>query len=155
MRYVTLCCMAALVVGMSACNPRIGDSEPLTKGADLVDRGTAPLTAAEVEIFLRDSTLRHQGEKRIWHVYLAEDGRLVGHSRDPETEAVERARGTWEVKPDGQICRQWAGDWGGGTSGCAKVYRYGDDYVFAVESAEGGKTEEIRRTRLPGNPLSL
>lgn len=145
---------AAMLLALAGCDSAVNPTEEVVKSEDLVDRDVPPLTAVETRVFLRDSTLRHEGDRRVWHVYVAPDGRLVGHSRDKETGGVERALGTWQVMDDGRICRQWSGDWAGGDTGCAKVYRYGDDYVFV--GTEGDETgTEIRRTRLPGNPIGL
>jgi len=140
-------------LALAGCDTtRVGDPEPVTQGSDLVDRGTPPMTAAEVRIYLSDSTLEHEGDTRIWHVYLGADGVLRGTSTDKETGGIERARGTWEVTPAGQICRQWENDWAAGLAGCATVYRFRQEYLF-VPVTEG--VEEFRRTRLPGNPMNL
>ncbi|MEL6196682.1 MAG: hypothetical protein AAFT19_02440, partial [Pseudomonadota bacterium] len=103
-------------------------------------------------VFLSDSTLSHQGERRTWHSYLATDGLLYGLSITPEG-GEERARGTWSVQEDGQLCRTWDGDWGGGNEGCAFVYRFGNQYAFA-EEGESLETA-IRRDRSPGNPVNI
>jgi len=159
----------ALVVALSAtlpgCDtPRVGDPEPITEGEDLVKRGTSALTAAQIEIFLGGSTLRHQGEDYVWHVYLRDDGVLIGHALEKKTKGIEISRGTWEAvdgtkgAKEGQLCRMWDSDWAGGLKGCATVYRYGKEYVFVpVGTADPGEGDdrEKRRTRLPGNPLEL
>jgi hypothetical protein len=144
----------ALPIALAGCKwETVGGPEAMSGGADLVERDIPPLTAAEVRAFLGDATLMHEGDQRIWHVYLREDGALLGHSEVKETGGVERARGSWEVRPDGRICRQWQGDWAGGRTGCAHVYRYGRDYVLVPEGA--AREDGLRRTRLAGNPLSL
>lgn len=124
----------------------------LVKGADLVDRDIKPLNATEVRVFLEDSTLSYQGELREWFAYLARDGVLYGLSKTAEG-GEERARGTWIVQEDGQICRTWEGDWSGGDEGCAFVYRFGSQYVFAPEGTplEGA----IRRDRTPGDSARI
>jgi len=149
---IAIPCLAGLALLLAACEETtIGPyADRPAESADLVDRDIPPLNAAEVRVFLRGSTLVHEGDDRVWHVYLEESGRLSGQSRVKETDGVERAIGTWEVRPDGMICRQWTGDWAGGDHGCAKVFRYGQDYVFVGEDGT-----EARRTRVPGNPLSL
>jgi len=145
--------LALAALGLAGCS-EIGEPEPVAEGTDIVDRGVSALTAAEVEIYLRNSTLSHAGETRDWHVYLAEDGTLRGVGLGREDRSRETARGVWRVTPDGLICRQWDGDWGGGLAGCARVYRYGDEYVFVADGAEG-EAQEVRRTRRPGNVQKL
>ncbi|MEM8792961.1 MAG: hypothetical protein AAGE80_15180 [Pseudomonadota bacterium] len=136
----------------------LGFDDEAPEAPDLVDRGVPPLTAKEIEIFLRDSTLMHEGEKRVWVVYISETGELRGLSTDKATQGIERAKGSWEIRPDGHICREWDTDWGGGTRGCAKVYRYGKNYLFVGEGStveEEREGESTLRLRFPGNPQNL
>ena len=65
----------------------------------------------------------------------------------------ERPGGQGEVTGDGQFCRRWENDWGGGDTGCAEVYKYGNTYLFRSLSPVAGI--EVIRTRRPGNPLGL
>lgn len=149
-----LAAAALLLAGSVAtgCSDGIEDPNPAATGADIVARGTDPLTAAEIRIYLRDSTLTHTGETRDWHVYLAPEGALFGLGVNREDRSEVRATGRWTVVEDGLLCREWDNDWGGGIAGCARVYRYGEDYVFVARSAaEGEEPREIRRTRRAGN----
>ena len=127
------------------------DPNPVAKDTDVVDRGIPSLSAAEIKVYLSNSTLSHQGNKRKWHIYLGDDGTLRGLS-ETEDGGKERARGTWKATPEGLICRQWDNDWGGGQNGCAKVYQYGNEYVFAATDATKSGQKEFRRTREPGDP---
>lgn len=150
--------LAAGALALAACQDGYEDefkeTNPVAKDSDVVDRGIAPLNAAQIRAYLSNSTLSHQGEKRIWHIYLDPDGRLWGLS-ETEDGGKERARGSWEVKPSGLICRQWDSDWGGGKSGCAEVYQYGNEYVFAAAGSADGGQKEFRRTREPGDPYKI
>jgi|SRR6056297_684792 len=145
--------LAAAALGLSACNGPVSPTEPVAAGGDVVSRPVPALSAAEVRLFLRDSTLSHRGEARIWHVYLGEDGSMIGFSRDLETKATERTTGRWFVLEDGQFCREWSNDWGGGAFDCAAVYRYQNDYAFVP--AGSGEETQLRRTRRPGNAENL
>lgn len=145
-----------LAGGLMACEGSTGvltsTEDGTVESVDLVDREIKPLNETQVRVFLSDSTLSHQGETRTWHAYLADDGVLYGLSVTPEG-GEERARGTWLVQEDGQICRTWEGDWAGGMEGCAFVYRFGNQYAFA---ADGASLEDaIRRDRSPGNPVNI
>ena len=144
---VSVLLAAGLLAACESSDLDLDGSSP-AEGEDLVDRGIKPLSEAQVRVFLSDSTLSHAGEDRIWHVYLAKDGMLYGLSETPDG-GEERARGSWFVQPDGQICRQWNGDWSGGTQGCAQVYRFGSQYSFVPDGTP--LEEAIRRTRTPGN----
>jgi hypothetical protein len=143
---------------LAACGSQsVTDPDPVETDADIVEREIPPLTAAEIEIYLRNSTLQHAGEARSWSVYLDPTGVMHGLSVEKEADArgrgQERARGTWEVLPEGLFCRRWQNDWAGGDLGCAQVYKRGDSDLFVSEVA--GERREIRRTRRPGNPLGL
>lgn len=131
------------------------DPDPVVKDSDVVERDILPLNAAEIRAYLTDTTLSHQGETRRWHVYLGKDGTLSGLSVTNKG-GKERARGLWEVTPEGEICRQWLNDWGGGENGCAKVYQYGKEYVFEpVDASAPGEKAELRRTRRAGDPFKI
>ena len=140
--------VAALIVTLAGCE-RVGDPEPVAQGDDLVTRDARSLTGPEIQAYLKNSTLVHEGSQRIWYVYLREDGTLAGRSDVKDGGDVEYGHGTWEVTND-QICRQWSNDWAGGGRGCATVFQSGEEYVFT-----GGGGQELRRTRLPGNPKKL
>ena len=140
--------------GVVGCGPLGVDPEPLPTDADVVERSAPPLTAAEIRLFLRETTLTHQGETRRWHVYLREDGTMSGLAVGLEDETRERSNGTWRVTDEGLFCRQWESDWGGGRSGCAEVFRFGKDYVFLPPDA-GPDAEGHRRRRAPGNTMGL
>lgn len=141
---------AALAAALSACKT----GPDILQSNDITTEAIPPMTAAEVRIYLQNSTLQHEGDERVWHVFLTEDGRLIGHSQVKETGAVERATGAWEVLSDGQICRQWDSHWGGGDQGCGYVRRERDVYIFTGQDADGGEVS-VRRTRLAGNPMNL
>ena len=145
------------VLGLAACDRRGGDDvgrpDPTPSAPDLVDRGIPPLTAAEIRIYLRDSTLVHEGSSRVWFTYFRDDGSVSGYSEVPDNGGVEQARGTWQTTDDNQICGLWENDWSGGEFRCAEVFKYGDDYVFAPPPGSEGK--EVRRRRIPGNPKNL
>jgi len=148
--------IATLSLGLAGCDvPPGGDSNAVGEGDALAERDIPPLKAAQIRIYLGDSTLRNHGEERLWHVYLGPDGLLSGQARHLETGGVESARGRWYVEPDGRICGQWQGDWSGGVQGCAQVFRYGEDYLFVSRAAQGEDVTETRHTRLPGNPQNL
>ncbi|MEM9043089.1 MAG: hypothetical protein AAGC81_00220 [Pseudomonadota bacterium] len=157
----TISTLALLGLLVACENPQTADSlgfdDKAPDAPDLVDRGVPALTAKEIEIFLRDSTLMHEGETRVWVVYVGETGELRGLSTDKETQGIEKAKGSWEIRPDGHMCREWDTDWGGGTRGCAKVYRYGKNYLFVAEgeTVEQQEGREILRLRFPGNPQNL
>lgn len=148
---------AALLAACASADLTPDDEKVVTSG-DVVDRGTLPLTAAEIEIYLTDSTLSHVGAERLWHVYVGRNGELVGQSRTKDG-AVERNRGQWSIRGGGpsgaSICRQWEMDWGGGESGCATVYRFGTEFVFVPEGASGSSGDDIRRTRTPGDTYNI
>ena len=147
--------LAGLVL-LAGCNKDAFTSASLeeqkVESADVVERGVPPLTEAEIRIYLGGSTLTHQGETRTWYVYLSKDGRLEGFS-ETEDKATERARGTWRVTSEGQICRQWDNDWGGGTDGCAEVYRFGDEYAFVTPGQDPEGDDVQRRRRSAGNAI--
>ena len=150
----------AAALALAACaSDSVEDPNPVATDSDIVSRGADPLTAAEIRLYLRDSTLTHVGETRDWHVYLSPDGQLSGVGIGRDDEGRLRSRGTWTAVSDGAdglICRRWDSDWGGGLEGCATVYKYGDDYVFVQRGGpEGEPPREIRRTRRPGNPERL
>ena len=145
MKPIGLGLIAALAASLTACE-RVGDPEPIAQGSDLVKRDNRALNGAEIQAYLQNSTLVHEGSQRIWYVYLRENGTLAGRSDFKDGGGVEYSHGTWEVVND-QLCRQWSSDWAGGGRGCATVYQNGEEYVF-----KGGDGTEIRRTRLPGNP---
>ncbi|MEM6488710.1 MAG: hypothetical protein AAF677_10675 [Pseudomonadota bacterium] len=139
-----------LAAGCSEQSSVVSESEggSIESGEDVVDRPIAPLTAAEVTLFLGDSTLSHRGEERTWHVYFGKDGGLYGLSTT-EAGGSERARGRWSVEDDGRLCRDWTNDWGARLNGCAEVYRFGRTYVFV---ADGQEIEQgLRRERSPGD----
>lgn len=144
-------------LGLVACDKRggedVGRPDRTPTAPDLVDRGIPPLTAAEITIYLRNSTLTHEGSSRVWFTYFREDGTLLGYSEVPETGGTERAQGVWQTTEDNQICGQWQNDWSGGEFRCAEVFKYGDDYVFAPP--EGSPGGEVRQRRIPGNPKKL
>ncbi|MEO1468248.1 MAG: hypothetical protein AAFV86_04270 [Pseudomonadota bacterium] len=151
--FLSLAVAAMLLAG---CEDGIKNSEgdPLFGSTvpDLVDRPISPLSPAEIELFLRDSTLSYEGENRTWHIYIHEDGTLHGLSVTPDG-GQERSRGVWNVNERGEMCRVWASDWGEGQKGCAKVYRFNTDYVFAPEGTE--IEDGIRRSRSPGDPFKI
>lgn len=121
-----------------------------------MDRGVPPLSGAEIAAYFKNSTLVHQGEARLWQVYLDEDGTMRGLSRLLEAEGgQERALGSWEATSDGFFCRQWANDWAGGKRHCAEVYQRGNDYLFVEKDSDVDGGEETTRTRKPGNPENL
>jgi len=141
---------------LSGCADDIGPGgDPLSRDSDIVERGAPPLTAAEVRAYLRDTTLSFEGEERVWHAYLREDGSMTGISIGKKDRSSERANGTWEVRPDGLFCRRWDNDWSRGATGCAEVYRYGREYLFVHKSGGQGEQTEYRRTRAPGNTQGL
>lgn len=147
---------ALALLAVAACTDDVADPNPAVIDKDIVDQGTQALSAAEIRIFLRNSTLTHQGETRDWHVYLSEDGRLGGVGISREDESRVTARGEWTVVEPDVICRQWYNEWGGGREGCARVFKYGDEYVFIERGTpEGEEPDELRRLRRPGNPEKI
>lgn len=163
MRHFTaLAGLAALLV-LGACDTSvIGKPEPNVSDRDLDSDGVPPMTAAEISIYLGGSTMVHEGEDRVWYVYLEPDGRLAGLSEFKGSGATERAHGTWSTRPEGLLCRQWDSAWGGGVSGCARVYQFRDEFMFIMTSGEvddpdnkARQSETHRRKRVPGNPKSL
>lgn len=142
---------------MGACKlPTVaaGASESdLPQGEALSEEPRMELNPTEIEIFLRDSTLSHQSDDIRWHVYLGPDGTLTGMARGRDRRQIQRARGRWEVTPEGLLCRQWEGAWGGGTSGCARVFQEGSDFVFVPQGAEFD--DQIRRRRSPGDAENI
>lgn len=151
----TLAAIALVLAGLvSGCSESIENPRPVARDGDIVERGAPPLSAAEVRLYLRDSTLSFEGETRVWHTYLREDGSMTGVAIGKDDRSVERVNGRWEVQPDGLFCRTWENDWDGGT-GCAEVYRFGDDYLFVHRTGAQGEETEYRRTRKPGNPANL
>lgn len=155
-RYLKFGAVLVAAMSLAACASAdlTPEDERVVRGADVVDRSALPLTSAEISIYLTDSTLSHVGDDRVWHVYLGRGGMLVGLARSRDG-AGERNRGQWSVREGdagaGVICRQWERDWGGGTQGCATVYRYGNEYVFIPEGAADRPEDGIRRTRSPGD----
>ena len=144
---------ASLAAGCQSSDLTPEDARVVETGKDIVDRGTRPLNAAEIRAYLADATLSHVGSDRIWHVYLGRNGDMAGLSTSRDG-AVERNRGTWEVRAEGEagtVCRQWRNDWGGGRSGCATVYQYGNDFVFVPVGSNEPRGADIRRTRSPGD----
>lgn len=114
-------------------------------------------------------------------VYYSPDGRLTGAISGPVT---DKARGSWRVTKDGQVCNEWTKEtWQTGPA-CNTYYRHGDEYkVFLPEGGvasvarlkkgnaanlelrtdlevakEGDSLERIPETflrdRIPGNTLS-
>ncbi|MEM6943218.1 MAG: hypothetical protein AAF416_07785 [Pseudomonadota bacterium] len=148
---------AAAGLALAACDlPQVVDGTDdgsLPEGEAITESPRAALNPTEIEVFLRDSTLSHQSDELVWHVYLGRDGSLTGLARGEDGRQVQRARGRWEVTEDGFLCRQWDGSWGGGASGCAQVYQFGTDFVFVVPGAtiEDG----IRRRRTPGDSQNV
>ncbi|MEL6769043.1 MAG: hypothetical protein AAFP17_17830 [Pseudomonadota bacterium] len=148
---LTLALLGALA--LTGCKlPAVVDSEAassLPEGAPITETTRLALSGTEIEIYLRDSTLSHRSEDLRWHVYVGADGSLTGLARARDGSQVQRARGRWEVSPEGLLCRQWEGDWGGGLSGCATVFQYGNEYAFVPQGAD--PEEQIRRRRTPGD----
>ena len=132
--------LAALVLAGCA-----GD-DPLGGGSDEAPEGTA-LTAPQIRLFLRDSTLTRPGEDRTVHLYLRPDGVLHGAAVAAESEAREEVGGSWTVIDGGLLCRDWNAEWSGGAGGCARVYRYGEIYLLAPRDGAQGR----RWKRSPGN----
>ncbi|MEL6210604.1 MAG: hypothetical protein AAFR44_10575 [Pseudomonadota bacterium] len=141
------------VLALAGCKiPTVVDSTEasgLPEGEPISETTRVALSGTEVEIYLRNSTLSHKSEDLRWHVYVGADGSLTGLARARDGSQVQRARGRWEVSPEGLLCRQWEGDWGGGRSGCATVYQYGSEYAFVPQGAD--PEEQIRRLRTPGD----
>ncbi|MGF1501667.1 MAG: hypothetical protein ACFBSD_07595 [Paracoccaceae bacterium] len=140
--WLTVACVVAACTGSN-------DSTPVP----IEERTTSPLTAAEARIFLRDSTLSQAGEDMVRHVYLRDDGSMTGLAINPKDKGRLRVEGRWIVAEDGRFCPVWDGPWIEGATGCAMVFRYGDDYVFAF--TEGEEPVDIRRTRVAGNAQKL
>lgn len=149
--------LAAMLAGCETADLTPPEQKIVTSNDQIVSRGPRPLTAAEIRIYLANSTLSHVDGDRTWHVYLLQDGEMIGQSTTKDG-AIERNRGTWSVRSEGEsglICRQWEQDWGGGRSGCAKVYQYGNEFEFAPEGAADGVSDGIRRTRTPGDSYGV
>ncbi|MBK0400674.1 hypothetical protein H0I76_15860 [Limibaculum sp. M0105] len=146
--------LAAAMLAGCTTSDLTPEEDRIVQSADVVSRGTPPLTAAEISIYLTDSTLSHVGEKRLWHVYIGPDGGLYGLAKSQDG-ATERNRGQWSVRDNGTggglLCRQWERDWGSGMMGCATVYRFGNEYVFIPEGVVEKPEDGIRRTRSPGD----
>ncbi|MEM6355914.1 MAG: hypothetical protein AAF844_09535 [Pseudomonadota bacterium] len=144
--------MALLLTGCKL--PTVVESDD---GAALPESGPISVTetqrealnGTEIEIFLRDSTLSHRTDEIRWHVYLGRDGSLTGLARSRDGSQVQRARGRWQVSPQGLLCSEWDSNWGGGDSGCATVYQYGSDYAFVPQGAD--PDTQVRRRRTPGD----
>ncbi|MEM9060055.1 MAG: hypothetical protein AAGD13_06295 [Pseudomonadota bacterium] len=152
---LTLGIALALLAGCDGIrgSDQVGAPEATVKSGDLVDRGLPALTGPQIQIYLKGSTLFHEGSSRAWYVYLNEDGSMVGLSELLDGSGSERATGSWNVTEDDRVCSQWNSDWRGGEFGCATVYREGDVYVFV--RADDGSGDELRRQRLAGNPKRL
>lgn len=145
--------LLALLAGCT--DPNFTEEQEFASGSAIADRGIPQLSSAQISAYLRDSTLVHDSADRRWYVLLRADGTMAGLAEliaSPGT--TEGASGSWEVLPDGRICRQWQGDWGGGDVGCATVHRQGETYIFTPVDGTGSGAV-IRRTRLAGNPLNL
>ncbi|MGF1446058.1 MAG: hypothetical protein ACFBRM_07630 [Pikeienuella sp.] len=112
------------------------------------------LTAAQVRIFLSDSTLVHRDKERVWTVYVDPTGELRGLSETRSNEpGTVQGRGSWTVLGDGRVCREWQGVWDTQDTGCAFVRQQGDVYMFhPVEDPDG---RALARRREPGNPRGL
>ena len=156
MRAVLAAVAAGLLVG--ACDNTVNKPNEFAKRPDLVTREEdelPSLSAAEVRIFLSDSTLSHQGESRRWHVYLREDGSMTGISTALKTrDRYEQRHGRWFVLEDGQICREWDSDWGGGEIGCANVTREGSVYTFVSTDDTDGEPSRSSGRAAAATPSS-
>ena len=155
MRSLPALAMLVATLGLGACSGDATLSSPF--GEDGPDTaGTDPLTAAQIRLFLQDSTLTEAGEERDRHIYLAPDGRLFGAAVGRRDRSRREVRGTWTVIEDGLLCRDWQTDWAGDRPGCDRVYRFGDAYLFVSRNTGGNEQRrEIRRTRRPGNVQKL
>ncbi|MEO1458924.1 MAG: hypothetical protein AAFV49_15400 [Pseudomonadota bacterium] len=90
----TVLALAALtsLAGCFESNIQPKSEDGQQRGSDIVSRDIPPLTAAQIEIFLRNSTLSHRGNERVWHVFLQEGGALIGVGR-VKGGGQERTRG--------------------------------------------------------------
>ncbi|MEM1344160.1 MAG: hypothetical protein AAGI34_06215 [Pseudomonadota bacterium] len=143
-------------LALMATLPLLGACEQPREGPPTSEElGVPPLSAAEARIFLRDATLTFETEERTRYLYLREDGSMSGRSVDPKTKGADQASGFWQVDEDGLLCREWSNGWERGASGCAKVYRFGDNYLFVHESGGLGEETEYRGKREAGNTEGL
>ncbi|WP_285671267.1 hypothetical protein [Paralimibaculum aggregatum] len=145
-----------LALGLAACtDPDFYDTGvPVTSGTKAEEEvPLGALTAAEVRLYLRDSTLIHRTDDETWSIYVSEDGSLRGIVETNAAESAStQASGSWEVTEDGLFCRQWSGRWDPDDTGCASITRTGEVYAFTPVEP-GGRA--YRRLRKPGNTKGL
>lgn len=106
-----------------------------------ITAGATPLTREEAAEVLSGNTLTGvipQYNIRFVSFY-SPDGRIVGAISGPVT---DRARGTWRITEDGQVCNEWDKEtWRSGTT-CNTFYRDGDELkVFLPEGGIASKAE--------------
>lgn len=126
---------AGLVAGCES-GVRTATESPLDEYVAPEEQDVPALTAPQVQLFLRDSTLARIDEGREVYLYHAEDGTLIGQA---QTEAGGEvvARGTWGVDDAGRLCHGWpTAAWEATSEACFEVYRYDDDYVLLPEGGE-------------------
>ncbi len=145
----------AALLALAACSdPDFYDDAPPPNSGGLRIEELPALSAAEVRIFLEDSTLVHRDDERTWYVYVDPAGELRGLSETRSaTPGTVRARGEWEVLEDGRVCRTWAGVWDTLDQGCGYVRQQGNVYLFTPE--DNPEASALQRRREAGNPRGL
>lgn len=144
---IRLLAALAAAAGLAACQTTGSDG-----GSDSAPEiQAAPLSAAEVQIYLAESTLIQTQDDSISRIYLAKDTTMRGLAKG-KGGATERAQGFWAVTPEGQLCLEWGTAWSG-QAGCVTVYQFGDKFVLLPPGAELDD-EDLRVSREAGDQVA-